>query len=77
MRRIIINLDPLETDIPKAIDRTIRCIKHYTTELGRDGERITATWDSGQLIYIYHDKLKELCAYSPHVEEERNEWFNE
>ncbi len=76
MRRIIINLDPMETDVPEAINRTIRCVQHYTGELGRDGERITATWDSGKAIFVYHDKTKEPCIYAPYVEEERNGWYN-
>lgn len=76
MYRVIINLDPMEKDINAALQRTIVCVQHYRDELKRDGRRITATWDSFQAIFIYHDKQKELCIYSPHVKEERNDWFN-
>lgn len=75
MRRLIINLDPMEKDINAALQRTLTCIDHYVNELKRDGTRITATWDSVQSIFVYNDKQKEPCIYSPHVTEEKNDWF--
>ncbi len=75
MLRVIINLDPNSKDTKDYLERTIRCVRHYTEELKKDGRRITATWDSGQSIVVYHDNQKEPCIYSPHVKEEKNDWF--
>ena len=64
MNRIIINLNPLEKDKSFAIEQSLDCIIDYTNKLGRDGSRITATWDSCKHLIVYHDKLKEVCIYS-------------
>lgn len=64
MIRLIINLDPLDKDPQKSLAKSIGIVRNYTQDLGRDGERITITWDSEHTVFVYHGKMKQLCVYT-------------
>ncbi len=61
MKRLIINFSGEATDDQLARARV--CVQEYQ-QLGRDGARITAKFDSPDVLFIYHGKFQQPAVYT-------------
>ncbi len=62
MERLIINFYKLET--ARQVARATSCVWKYINDLRRDGHRITANFDTDDILCVWHDKFQEPCMYT-------------
>ena len=62
MERLIINFCKLETE--QQVARATSAVWKYINDLGRDGHRITANFDTDNILCVWHDKFQEPGMYT-------------
>ncbi len=62
MERLIINFNGLGTE--RQVARATSSVWKYINDLGRDGRRITANFDSDNVLCVWHGKFREPCMYT-------------